>query len=80
MKSSFSVGIAQFCLTKGEEKKVYIFFQTIIGFNYSVCVCVCVWKNLVFLVWINWALSSEVLILFLNKECNKNKQNIIIKI
>ena len=42
MKSSFSVGIAQFCLTKGEEKKVYIFFQTIIGFNYSVCVCVCV--------------------------------------
>ena len=42
MKSSFSVGIAQFCLTKGEEKKVYTFLQTIIGFNYSVCVCVCV--------------------------------------
>ena len=46
MKSSFSVGIAQFCLTKGEEKKVYIFFQTIIGFNYGVCVCV---KKLSFL-------------------------------
>ena len=39
MKSSFSVGIAQFHLTEGEEKKnFYIFFQTIIGFNYGVCV------------------------------------------
>lgn len=40
MKSSFSVGIAHFHLTKGEREKknFYIFFQTIIGFNYGVCV------------------------------------------